>query len=411
MMGADEAGTLAALRQIWSETFNPAVAARHGRIVKMMGDGALVEFGSVVDAVECAVAIQRAMGERNRRRGAAGRIPHRHQSRRHRHRGRRHFRRWRQRCRPPRRPGAAGRHSRLRRRPCAGERQGRRHLRRCRRDQAQEHRAAAAGVAMGRRQGRATARARVRVPRSAGAADKPSIAVLPFSVMSNDPEQEFFADGLVEDILTTLSKLSGLSVIARNSSFVYKGRAVDVRQVARELGVRYVLEGSVRKAGNRIRITAQLIDATTGRAYLGGSLRPRHRRHLCGAGRDHPDARDRDAGQADRGRAGAPALHHDDQCRSLEPVDPGAEPLSQRRRVQGEPTCQSAAAGRRRWRSIPARRRSTPCSASCISPTPASAGRTTARRRLPRRRPMSSGRWRSIPKIPTPIGRRAASCS
>ena len=82
--------------------------------------------------------------------------------------------------------------------------------------------------------------------------------------MSNDPEQEFFADGLVEDILTTLSKLSGLSVIARNSSFVYKGRAVDVRQVARELGVRYVLEGSVRKAGNRIRITAQLIDATTG---------------------------------------------------------------------------------------------------------------------------------------------------
>ena len=80
----------------------------------------------------------------------------------------------------------------------------------------------------------------------------------------SDPEQEFFADGLVEDILTTLSKLSGLSVIARNSSFVYKGRAVDVRQVARELGVRFVLEGSVRKAGNRIRIAAQLIDAATG---------------------------------------------------------------------------------------------------------------------------------------------------
>jgi adenylate cyclase len=82
--------------------------------------------------------------------------------------------------------------------------------------------------------------------------------------MGNDPEQEFFADGLVEDILTTLSKLSGLSVIARNSSFTYKGRAVDARQVARELGVRYILEGSVRKAANRIRITAQLIDATTG---------------------------------------------------------------------------------------------------------------------------------------------------
>ena len=82
--------------------------------------------------------------------------------------------------------------------------------------------------------------------------------------MSNDPEQEFFADGLVEDILTTLAKLSGLSVIARNSSFVYKGRAVDVRQVARELDVRFVLEGSVRKSGSRIRITAQLIDATSG---------------------------------------------------------------------------------------------------------------------------------------------------
>ena len=99
---------------------------------------------------------------------------------------------------------------------------------------------------------------------TAAPADKPSIAVLPFSVMSADPEQEFFADGLVEDILTTLSKLSGLSVIARNSSFVYKGRAVDVRQVARELGVRYVLEGTVRKAGSRIRISAQLIDAASG---------------------------------------------------------------------------------------------------------------------------------------------------
>ena len=151
-------------------------------------------------------------------------------------------------------------------------------------------------------------RTAVRPPRP----EKPSIAVLPFTVMSNDPEQEFFADGLVEDILTTLSKLSGLSVIARNSSFAYKGRAVDVRQVARELGVRYVLEGSVRKAGNRIRITAQLIDADDRHPCLGGALRPRHRRHLCRAGRDHADARDRDAGAADRGRAGAPALHHDD---------------------------------------------------------------------------------------------------
>jgi adenylate cyclase len=94
--------------------------------------------------------------------------------------------------------------------------------------------------------------------------DMPSIAVLPFDNLSDDPEQGYFADGLVEDIITTLSKLSGLLVIARNSSFVYKGRAVDVREVARELGVRYVLEGSVRKGGDRIRIAAQLIDANNG---------------------------------------------------------------------------------------------------------------------------------------------------
>ena len=94
--------------------------------------------------------------------------------------------------------------------------------------------------------------------------DKPSVAVLPFTTMSNDPEQEFFADGLVEDIITTLSKLSGLGVIARNSTFVYKGKSVDTRQIAKELGVTYVLEGSVRKSGNRIRITAQLIDAKSG---------------------------------------------------------------------------------------------------------------------------------------------------
>jgi TolB-like protein len=94
--------------------------------------------------------------------------------------------------------------------------------------------------------------------------NKPSIAVLPFANMSNDPEQEYFADGMVEDIITALSRFNQLFVIARNSSFTYKGRAVDVRQVAKELGVRFVLEGSVRKAGNRVRITGQLIDAATG---------------------------------------------------------------------------------------------------------------------------------------------------
>ena len=94
--------------------------------------------------------------------------------------------------------------------------------------------------------------------------DKPSIAVLAFQNMSGDPEQEYFADGMVEDIITGLSRIKWLFVIARNSSFVYKGKAVDVRQVGRELGVRYVLEGGVRKSGNRVRITAQLLEAETG---------------------------------------------------------------------------------------------------------------------------------------------------
>ena len=94
--------------------------------------------------------------------------------------------------------------------------------------------------------------------------DKPSIAVLPFQNLSNDPEQEYFADGVVEDITMALSRFPWLFVIARNSSFAYKGRSVDIRQVGRELGVRYVLEGSVRKAGSRIRIAGQLIDGETG---------------------------------------------------------------------------------------------------------------------------------------------------
>ncbi len=94
--------------------------------------------------------------------------------------------------------------------------------------------------------------------------DKPSIAVLPFTNMSGDPEQEYFSDGMTEDLTTALSKLSGLFVIARHSAFVYKGKAVNVTEVSKELGVRYVLEGSVRKADSRVRITAQLVDATTG---------------------------------------------------------------------------------------------------------------------------------------------------
>ncbi len=260
MIGTDEAGTVAALRKIWAETFNPAVAARHGRVVKMMGDGALVEFGSVIDATECAVAIQRAMGVRNlaAKRPVEFRI------------------------------GinlgdiviegddilgegvnVAARlegHA-----PLGGILVS---------DMVHSQVAGKVGVAFDdggeirlknidrpvhiwRWNGEGPPKP-ARDFATSLPADKPSIAVLPFAVMGADPEQEFFADGLVEDILTTLAKLSGLSVIARNSAFTYKGRAVDVRQVARELGVRYVLEGSVRKAGDRIRIAAQLIDAATG---------------------------------------------------------------------------------------------------------------------------------------------------
>jgi adenylate cyclase len=106
--------------------------------------------------------------------------------------------------------------------------------------------------------------------------DKPSIAVLPFANMSGDPEQEYFADGMVEEIITALSRIRWLFVIARNSTFTYKGQPVDVKQVGRELGVRYVLEGSVRKVGQRVRITGQLIDALTGTHLwadrFGGSL-------------------------------------------------------------------------------------------------------------------------------------------
>src|SRR6476620_2694736 len=101
-------------------------------------------------------------------------------------------------------------------------------------------------------------------PSQPAQAQRPSIAVLPFANMSGDPEQEYFADGISEDIITALSKIPGLFVIARNSSFAYKGKAIDVHQIGRELGVRYILEGSVRRAGKRLRITGQLVEAETG---------------------------------------------------------------------------------------------------------------------------------------------------
>ena len=140
---------------------------------------------------------------------------------------------------------------------------------------AQEHRPAGRVYRVGPRAVPAACgrRAAAAVNRALPLPDKPSIAVLPFQNMSGDPEQEYFADGMVEEIITALSRIRWLFVIARNSSFTYKGQAVDVKQVGRELGVRYVLEGSVRKAGGRVRITGQLIDARKRRTSLGRPLR------------------------------------------------------------------------------------------------------------------------------------------
>ena len=134
--------------------------------------------------------------------------------------------------------------------------------------------------------------------------DKPSIAVLPFTNMSGDPEQDYFADGMTEDIITGLSRARWLFVIARNSSFAYKGRSTDVKQVAQELGVRYVLEGSVRKVGERVRISAQLAEGAS-EAALGEALRSRTIRHIRHAGRDHGDNHRRGRTGAWKGRAAA----------------------------------------------------------------------------------------------------------
>ena len=132
--------------------------------------------------------------------------------------------------------------------------------------------------------------------------DKPSIAVLPFQNMSGDREQEYFADGIAEDIITALSRMQWLFVIARNSTFTYKGRSVDIKQVGRDLGVRYVLEGSVRKAGNRVRITGQLIDASTGVHLWADTLRRRPRRYLRASGPGDRQRGQRDIADARKGR-------------------------------------------------------------------------------------------------------------
>jgi len=269
LMGADEEGTLAWLKAVRKVLVDPAIASHRGRIVKTTGDGMLVEFASAVDAVRSSVEVQRGIAEQN----AALQQDHRIKFR-------------------------IGIHvgdiiidendifgdgvniaARL---EGIAEPGGI-----CISDDAQRQVRGKVDIAfedMGSQTLKNIAEPmrvwRVQLDRQGIAAaqqvssasqvlvlalpDKPSIAVLPFQNMSGDPEQEYFADGIVEDIITALSRFKSLFVIARNSSFTYKGRAVDIKQVGRELGVRYVLEGSVRKSGDKVRITGQLIDAATG---------------------------------------------------------------------------------------------------------------------------------------------------
>ncbi len=261
LMGDDETGTLYALKQHRAALIDPAIAEHRGRIVKLMGDGVLVEFASVVDAVECAVSIQNGMVERNTNTADARRIT---------------FRigvnigdiiiddddiygdgvNIAARLEGLAQPGGI----------CVSEKvfaEVRNKLDTGFEDLGPQQVKNIAEPVRAYRVtlGRGAAAAKAAPP---SVPDIPSIAVLPFDNMSGDPEQAFFADGLAEDIIAILSKTSKLMVIARNSSFAYKGSATDIRQIAKDLGVRYVLEGSVRKGGDRLRVTAQLIEAANG---------------------------------------------------------------------------------------------------------------------------------------------------
>jgi adenylate cyclase len=260
LMGDDEEGTLAQLKVHRRELVDPAIKQHNGRIIKTTGDGMLVEFASVVNAVRCAVQVQRAMIARN------ANVPQQKQI---------EFRiginvgdiiidgndifgdgvNVAARLEGISEPGGICVSSHVEENAQgkvdvtfqnAGE-------------QKLKNIARPVGVYRVLLDKRPT-----KMAAPPALPNKPSIAVLPFQNMSGDPEQEYFADGMVEEIITALSRMRWLFVIARNSSFTYKGHSVDVKQVGRELGVRYVLEGSVRKAANRVRITGQLIDTGTG---------------------------------------------------------------------------------------------------------------------------------------------------
>jgi len=267
LMGVDEEGTLRQLKAHRKELVDPKVTEHRGRIVKTTGDGMLVEFVSVVDAVRCAVDIQRGMLERNTSVPTDMRIE---------------FRiginvgdiisdandiygdgvNVAARLEGLAEPGgicvSRTVHDQVRDKlSFSFEDLGEQTVKNIARPIG-VHRVSLADSAP------ITVTPSTTVKQNLKATQRPSIAVLPFANMSGDPEQEYFADGISEDIITGLSKLRWFLVIARNSSFTYRGKAIDVKRAARELDVRYVLEGSVRKGGNRVRITAQLIDAVTG---------------------------------------------------------------------------------------------------------------------------------------------------
>jgi TolB-like protein/class 3 adenylate cyclase len=268
LMGTDEEGTLAAIKAIRRELGDPKIKEHRGRIVKTTGDGLLIEFASVVDAVRCAVEVQREMAERN-----AGVSPER----------RIEFRiginlgdiiidegdifgdgvNIAARLEALADPGGicvsrVVRNQVRDKLDFAFGDMGEQQVKNIARPVHVHSVVLGGGLGPSRLSAEAAPQPLLTLP------DKPSIAVLPFQNMSGDMEQEYFVDGMVEEIITALSRIPWLFVIARNSSFTYKGQTVDVKQVGRELGVRYVLEGSVRKGGNRLRITGQLIDAVTG---------------------------------------------------------------------------------------------------------------------------------------------------
>jgi len=259
LIEADEEGTLGRLKALRAELIDPKIAGHRGRIVKTTGDGLLVEFASVLDALRCAAEVQAAVTENNARLPAERRIA---------------FRiginmgdvvvedgdifgdgvNIAARLEGLAEPGGICVSARVRE-DAAG-----------RLDLPFEDigEQALKNISRPVRVFRIVAEQKPVSEPALTLPDKPSIAVLPFANLSGDPEQEYFADGMVEEIITALSRIRWLFVIARNSSFTYKGQAVDVKEVGRELGVRYVLEGAVRKAGGRVRITAQLIDAIGG---------------------------------------------------------------------------------------------------------------------------------------------------